>query len=69
MGWALDSFATKFPNIDVKFVLSPDANQEMIAIMIAAGTQPEAVLMPGWFAAQFLASGAFTVIDDVLRKH
>ena len=69
MGWALESFAQKFPNIDVKFVLSPDANQETIAIMIAAGTQPEAVLMPGWFAAQFLASGAFTVIDDVLRKH
>ncbi|MDE0046789.1 MAG: hypothetical protein OXU19_13170, partial [bacterium] len=33
MGWALDNFATEFPNIDVKFVLSPDANQEMIAIM------------------------------------
>ena len=69
MGWALDNFAREFPNIDVKFVLSPDANQEMIAIMIAAGTQPEAVLMPGWFAAQFLAQGAFTVIDDVLQKH
>ncbi|MCY3896176.1 MAG: hypothetical protein OXG17_06890, partial [Chloroflexi bacterium] len=41
MGWALDNFAQEFPNIDVKFVLSPDANQEMIAIMIAAGTQPE----------------------------
>lgn len=69
MRWGLASFASQFPNINVRFVAQTDDFEESFAILQAANSQGEVALLSGAFFMSWVEAGAFTQINDALSKN
>ena len=69
MKWALDRFAQLRPDINVNFRPNPGDMYGTYGIRMAAGTQEDIALMHGHFLHHFVESGAFTLMNEPLRRH
>ena len=68
MQWGLKQYASKSPNIFVKFIPQPASYAETFPLQMAAGTQAEIAMLDGGMLGAFEAQGGFTQINDVLAK-
>lgn len=69
MRWGLASFASQFPEINVRFVVQPADFEDSFAIQQAANSQGEVALLSGAFFMSWVEGGAFTQINEALSKN
>ena len=69
MKWGLANFASRYPNILVRFVSQPSDFVDSFAILQAANSQGEVALLSGHFFMSWAEAEAFAQINDALSKN
>ena len=69
MKWGLSNFASRYPDINVRFVSQPSDFVDSFAILQAANSQGEVALLSGHFFMSWAEAEAFAQINDALSKN
>ncbi len=69
MKWGLSNFASRYPDIRVRFVSQPSDFVDSFAILQAANSQGEVALLSGHFFMSWAEAEAFAQINDALSKN